>query len=81
MFFKCIIYIYRTYVDKYISRDGILDYLQVMCVEISQRWRRTPSEWCGPAPAVRAVPSVVPPGQQQYYHSPYCTEVLVISLL
>lgn len=61
-------------IDKYISRDGILDYLQVMCVEISKRWRRTAAEWCGPAPAVRPTPSVVPPGQLQY-HAPYCTEV------
>ena len=63
-----------TKTDKYISRDGILDYLQVMCVEISKRWRRAPAEWCGPAPALRPVPSVVPPGQQ-HYHAPFCTEV------
>lgn len=33
----------RQFFDKYISRDGILDYLQYMCEGIAQRWIHLPS--------------------------------------
>lgn len=61
--------------EKYISRDGILDYLQALCVEISQRTRRTDPDWCGPAPDERPVPSIAhraPLGPPQHR---FCTEV------
>ena len=68
------IYIPITGVDKYVSRDGILDYLQVMCVEIAQRTRRTSPDWCGPAPEERPVPCIERTGQPNRY----CTEVYIV---
>jgi len=60
--------------DKYVSRDGILDYLQAMCVEISKRYRRAPADWCPPAPAPRPVPSCAS-ASGGYYNARFCTEV------
>jgi hypothetical protein len=47
-----------------------LDYLQAMCVQVSQRWRRVSPEWCGPGPDPQPAP-VVPLHQ---LHSRFCTE-------
>jgi hypothetical protein len=62
--------------DKYVSRDGILDYLQALCVEVSRRTRRTSPEWCGPAPEERPVPSLAGRTALGPPQSRYCTEVM-----
>jgi hypothetical protein len=61
--------------DKYVSRDGILDYLQALCVEISLRTRRTDPDWCGPAPEQRPAPSLEGKSYIGAPQSRFCTEV------
>ncbi len=33
----------KRFYEKYISKEGILDYLQCICVEIAKRWKSVPS--------------------------------------
>eukprot|EP01039_Chlorochromonas_danica_P002692 gene2692-2942_t len=47
----------REIYRRYISREGIMDYLQTVCREIAQRWRYLPA-WCAEAPEESPPPAV-----------------------
>jgi len=64
----------QTVYRKFISRDGILDYLQITCQEIAKRWRRTSPSWCPSAPKAHAVPQLTPAQMQGNSGSRYCSE-------
>ena len=57
--------------SRYISRDGILDYMQAIFVEISKRWIQKPS-WLAEAPVPSAKPCLRFPTSGLYGQVRYC---------
>lgn len=61
----------REIYRRYISREGIMDYLQTVCKEIALRWRSLPA-WCAEAPE-ESPPPLVPRYEEIVGRTHACT--------
>ena len=72
---RMIAYNAKEMYHKYVSRDGILDYLQSICLEIDRRRVKTPM-WCSNPPLPIPIPI-----STNYGYTNYCIEVMVMMIM